>query len=257
MKSVIQIGQSVLFIYVVLGVLLYLFQRSMIYFPTDELQLSDVESMRIPSGQEQLKVWAQNTGARDAIIYFGGNAEDVARSIEPLRRTFPEHAIYLVNYRGYGGSTGTPTEQGLFQDAESVFDAIASRHGNISAIGRSLGSGVAVHLGSVRDLHRLVVVTPYDSIEAIAKQRFGVFPVGLILKDKFDSVSKVPSITVPVLAMIAEYDEVIPREHSDRLVDAFAASQVTRVIVANTAHNSIHVGPAYYAGLANFIREAE
>ncbi len=257
MKSVIQIGQSILFIYLVLAVLLYVFQRSLIYFPTGEVQQAGIESIRVQSGQEQLKVWALNTEARDAIIYLGGNAEDVALSIEPQGRIFPQHAVYLVNYRGYGGSTGTPTEAGLYQDAESVFDALKSRHENISVIGRSLGSGVAVHLAAVRDVHRLVVVTPYDSIEAIGKSRFPFFPIGLLIKDRFPAASMAVGIRIPVLALLAEHDKVIPRIHSDNLVAAFPGPDVTRLVIKDTAHNTIHQGPVYYPTLGRFMRDSD
>lgn len=251
MKLVTNIG----IIYLVFCGLLYVFQRSLIYFPTSEVHLGDVQSISIQSGQERLKVWTVRPEARDAVIYFGGNAEDVASSIAPLSVTFPEHAVYLVNYRGYGGSTGSPSESGLFTDAESVFDSLVSSHQRISTVGRSLGSGVAVHLGSVRDVHRLALVTPYDSIEAIGKKRFLIFPVGLLLEDKFRSLNKAASIKAPVLALLAEHDKVIPQVHSDRLVEAFSGSEVTRLVIEDTDHNSIHIGPLYYQSLANFIRE--
>jgi uncharacterized protein len=248
---------NIAMIYLVFCGLLYAFQRSLIYFPTTEVHLSGVESLSIHSGQERLKVWTVRPEARDAVIYFGGNAENVASSIEPLSMAFPEHAVYLVNYRGYGGSTGSPTETGLFSDAENLFDHLESRHGRISAVGRSLGSGVAIHLSSVRAVHRLAVVTPYDSIEAIGKSRFGIFPVSLLLQDKYEVESKAASITVPVLALLAEHDRVIPREHSERLIAAFPGTELTWFIVEDTDHNTIHVGPEYYPALAVFMRSTE
>jgi uncharacterized protein len=195
-------------------------------------------------------------GARDrALIYFGGNGDDVAANIAPFAAAFPGVTIYLVNYRGYGGSTGTPSEAALLADAETVFDRVHAEHERVAVLGRSLGSGVAVHLAAVREVSKLALVTPYDSILKIAQRRLPFVPVSWLLKDTFDSVASAPRVRAPVLALLAELDSSIPREHSERLVAAFAPGQVTVLTIAGTDHNSISESPEYGRALGAFLRD--
>ncbi len=180
--------------YALLCILLFTGQRSHIYFPVPESNPAGVRSMRLQSGDADLKIWfVQRPGPR-AIVYFGGNAEDVAYNMAGFSAAFPDHSLYLVNYRGYGGSSGEPTEAGLTSDAVSIFDQLRLRHPEISVIGRSLGSGIAVHLASLRDVRRLVLVTPFDSLVNVAREHFRYFPVSLLMRDRYESVRRVPSI---------------------------------------------------------------
>lgn len=241
-------------IYAGFCVFLYASQRSALYYPTPEVQVPDAADLRVESDGERLKIWRlANAGGPNAIIYFGGNAEDVSANILDFRNIFPGHAVFLVNYRGYGGSTGSPSEAGLYKDALAVFDEIRSQHTSISIIGRSLGSAVASYLASVRDIDRLVLVTPFDSIENVARKAFPVFPVSLLLKDKFNAVRYVAEIDAPVLVVIAENDEIIPRRHSDALAEAFPASQVRIEVIRDAGHNTIGMYPSYSSALSMFL----
>jgi len=233
---------------------IYVSQRNAIYYPTAEAHMPEVADIRLESDGETLKIWRlAHADGPSAIIYFGGNAEDVSGNIPEFRNIFPQHNVYLVNYRGYGGSTGAPTELGLYRDALAVFDQIGSRYTDISIIGRSLGSGVATYLATQREIDRLILVTPYDSIENIAKRAMPILPVSLLLKDKFDSAGRVADIEAPVLVVTAENDEVILRRHSDALAEAFPASQITVEEIANTGHNTIGTSPRYAKVLAIFL----
>jgi len=241
-------------IYAGFCVFLYASQRSALYYPTPEVHVMDAADLRLESDGEKLKIWRlADAGGPNAIIYFGGNAEDVSANIRDFSNIFPGHAVFLVNYRGYGGSTGSPSEAGFYKDALAVFDEIRSRHTNISIIGRSLGSAVASYLASVRDIDKLVLVTPFDSIENVAKKAFPVFPVSLLLKDKFNSVGHVAGIAAPVLVVIAENDEIIPRRHSDALAEAFPEAQVTVEIIRDAGHNTIGMFPRYSSVLNMFL----
>jgi len=199
-----------------------------------------------------LKVWRLGAGER-ALLYFGGNAEDVAGNIAPFAAEFPDTAIYLVNYRGYGGSTGSPSEAALLADAEAVFDRVRAQHARVAVVGRSLGSGVAVHVAAVRDVSKLALITPYDSVLRIAQRQLPFVPVSLLLRDTFDSVSKAPRVRAPVLALLAEVDTSIPRDSSERLVAAFSPGQVEVRVIPATDHNSIADAPEYGPALASFL----
>src|SRR4051794_11456926 len=115
----IKIMQSliVLIALIYVGACLYLYfgQRSFLYFPTSEASPQNAEMILLASDGETIRIWKVGNG-EDAIIYFGGNGEDVSQNIPLLPQTLPNQSIYLVNYRGYGGSTGSPTEAGLFKD---------------------------------------------------------------------------------------------------------------------------------------------
>lgn len=242
-----------LVIYAALCGALYLAQRSILYFPTPESRSARAEAMSIAADGAVLKVWRVAGANAGALIYFGGNGEDVAGDIAPFAAAFPDTAIYLVNYRGYGGSTGSPSEAALLADAELVFDRVRAQHARVAVIGRSLGSGVAVHLAAVRDVSKLALVTPYDSVLRIAQRRLPFVPVSWLLRDTFDSAAKAPRVRAPVLALLAEVDGSIPRENSERLVGAFAPGQVEVRVISGTDHNSISDAPEYDRALASFL----
>ena len=256
LHSVKRITVSVLVISVMLYLaactLLYFKQRSLLYFPTYENKLFESTSITVESGGERLRILTGRADGSEAVIYFGGNSEDVAFDIDPLGKALPNKALYFVNYRGYGGSTGSPTEDGLYADALAVYDRVRETHPIISVIGRSLGTGVAVYLASVRKVDRLVLVTPYDSIENVAKKHFPFFPISLLLQDRFDSASRAHSITSRTLIILADNDQVIPRSNSEALIKSFPVENVVVEVIQGTDHNTIGVSSEYLKSLRGF-----
>lgn len=241
------------FIYVGLCIFLYFAQRSYLYQPTQEIDKADVDEIRIISHGESIKVWQINPDRLKAIIYFGGNAENVYWNITEFQKIFSDYSVYLVNYRGYGGSSGIPTEAGLLEDAVNIFDVLRSNHENISVIGRSLGTGIATYLASVREIEKMVLVTPFDSIVNIAKRGFPIFPVSLFLKDRYDSINYAGLVKAETLVIVAENDEVISRENSERLISAFSSSKLFVEIIEDATHNSIGNTPRYAKLLDDFL----
>ncbi len=191
-------------------ILLFLGQRSLLYFPTPKS--TGETSILIESEGETLRILTRPADTTEAIILFGGNANDVSYYLGSFAEALPERNLFLVNYRGYGGSTGTPSEAALFADALAVYDHVHTKFPNVTVVGRSLGTGVAVYLASMRRVDGLILITPYDSIENVAKTHFPIFPVGLILSDRYDSASRVKDVTAKTLILIAENDSVIPRK---------------------------------------------
>ena len=210
---------------------LYATQRSQIYFPTPETEHPDAQALWIESAGERLKVWAVERPGPRALLYFGGNADDVAGHIESFIAAFPNHSLYLVNYRGYGGSTGQPSEAALFADALATYDRVRAEHSEISVMGRSLGSGVAVYLASERPVDWLVLVTAFDSLVNVARAHFRWLPVGLLMRDRYESASRARAVAAPVLVVIAADDEIVPRACSEALTQAFAPGQVQVKVV--------------------------
>lgn len=239
-------------IYILLGAFLFYRQRSMIYFPTAAEAHRHAE-LTLSNEGESIKVIVLHPGQERAIIYFGGNAEAVVYNASDFEQHFPDFTVYLFNYRGYGGSSGQPTEQGVFSDALALYDQIRAQHSSISSIGRSLGSGVAAYLAAERDIHCLVLATPFDSILRVAQRRFPIYPLRLLLLDHYNTISRVRAITAPVLVLMAENDRVIPRKSSLRLVAAFPVGQITAVTIKEAGHNTLSEFPEYYEQVQRFM----
>jgi uncharacterized protein len=234
------------FVYVVLCAMLFFFQRSLIYFPHPQPSVSGAGSiMKLAVDGAQLQVSVRPQAGTKALIYFGGNAEDVSASLPELSAAFPDRAIFLMHYRGYGGSSGTPTEAALQQDALVLFDQVHAAHADVVVVGRSLGSGVAVRLAAQRPVERLVLVTPYDSVQGLAAAQFWFFPVRWLLEDKFDSGRYAPLITAPTTIIAAEQDEVIPRSSTNLLHARFTSGVAKFVVLPGTGHNTVSANPLY------------
>ncbi|CAN5398410.1 alpha/beta hydrolase [soil metagenome] len=240
-------------VYLAVCILLFTKQRSFLYFPTASSNLSDNSVVLIESQGETLRVLTRPADSTDAVILFGGNADDVSSYLGTFASTIPKQNLFLVNYRGYSGSAGSPSEDALFTDALAVYDYVHAKFPNISVVGRSLGTGVAIYLASVRKVDNLVLITPYDSIENVAKSHFPIFPIGLLLKDRFDSASRVKDVTAKTLILIAENDQTIPRANSDALVQQFPSTQVVVKTLPGTTHASITFGNEYAEMINQFL----
>jgi uncharacterized protein len=207
---------------------LFVFQRSLIYVPQPNAfdTPSSIRIVAVPGAD--LVVSVRPHAGQKALIYFGGNADDVPVNLASFSSAFPDRALYLLHYRGYGGSSGKPSEEVLRADALALFDSAHAEHPDIAVVGRSLGTGVAIGLASQRPASRLVLVTPYNSIQEIAALLLPYFPVRWLLTDKFESWRYAPKIQILTLLLGAEFDEVIPRASTERLNAAFAKNASRR-----------------------------
>jgi len=239
-------------LYAGLCLLVFLTQRSQVYYPVRESAAPGATPMLFAGNGVEIKVWTVERRGPAALLYFGGNAEDVGASIGLFAGRLPGHSLYFVNYRGYGGSSGRPSEDALVADAIALYDHLRPTHPEISVVGRSLGSGVAVQLASARDVRRLALVTPFDSLVNVARAHFRWLPVGLLMLDRFDSTSGAATIAADVLVVIAEADEIIPRGRSDALVAAFR-SRPRVVVLEGARHNEIDLDPRYLDEVAGFL----
>ncbi len=244
----------ILLIYVLVGAVLFFYQRKLIYFPTANIP-HNYEQLQLTHENVTLEIIVLNQGKKEAILYFGGNAEAVVYSAEDFLSVFPLQTVYLLNYRGYGGSSGQPSEAGIFADALFLFDKVLDKQAIISVIGRSLGSGVATYLASKRPVEKMALISPFDSITSVAQNIYMIFPVFLMLLDKYDSISRVKEIEAKTIILVAEHDEVIPRKHSQRLIDEFPPEQITVKIIADSGHNDISNKVEYYQHLKDFFND--
>lgn len=232
---------------------MYARQRDLIYYP----QVTRVEAAQtdfhLARDGVTLRGWVVNPGQSRALLYFGGNAESVQFNRDSFAQWFPGHTVYLVAYRGFGASEGVPTEEDLFADAIALYDYARAQHpGNpIDVIGRSLGSGVASHLASRRPVHRLALITPYDTIADVGQAHYRWLPVYWMTRDRYDSVRHLAQYKGALLVVRAGQDEVIPAANTQRLIDSLPRRpQVVELPGAD--HGNVSMDPAYASALTAF-----
>ena len=247
--------------------LLYLLQDRLIFYrqPLPESVQRMVNALpgtvelevAAPDGT-RLRGWLRHHAGpppRGLVIYFGGNAEEVSGQILDASELSP-WSVAAFNYRGYGRSEGNPSEAALTADALLLHDRLAARPDidpdRIVVLGRSLGSGVAVQLAARRPLRALILVSPFDSLRSIARKTYPFVPVGVLLRHPFDSLALAPGISVPVLVLAGERDDLIPPVHSRRLADAWAGEHRFELL-PGVGHNDIHIAPRYWPAIREFL----
>jgi len=200
-----------------------------------------------------LRGWEVNPGRERALVYYGGNGEGLDWLVPELGRRFPDHTSYLVAYRGYGASDGTPSERVLTSDALAVHDHVVARHpGAVDVVGRSLGSGVAMQVAVRRRVERLVLITPFDSLLATAADLFPRLPVRHLLQDRWDSLAVAHRLRARVLVVRAGRDAVVRPSRTDRLLEALPDD--TAVLdLPDAEHSTLHEDPAYWPAIVDFL----
>ena len=256
------IVQVLAVLFVGLCLLLYLLQDKMIFFPqpTAPANLSrhaDSE-IRLQHGDVALTGWFFNNGIdadHPLIIYYGGNAEDVSLNFADLGR-FTARSFLFMNYRGYGQSQGRPSERALYDDALFVFDHVIASEGidpsHVVLMGRSIGSGVAVHVAANRRVGGVILVTPFDSLVNVARAHYPIFPVGWLLRHRFDSAFLAPDIVTPALFLTASHDQIVPPRFADNLRRVWGGP-TTAVRVEATDHNTIETASVYWKTINAFL----
>jgi hypothetical protein len=241
--------------------LAWIFQERLIFFPRpleSKPARPGVEEVAIVAADgATLRGWVvRGEGApAQLVIYFGGNAEEVSW-LTAAGGDFAGWSLLLLNYRGYGESEGRPGEKELLADALAAYDH-ASRLGGVDprrivAMGRSLGSGVAVYLASERPVRGVILVSPYDSLVEVGRRHYPLLPISLMLRHRFDSIARTPRIDAPLLCLVAADDQVIPASHSRALFEAWRGAKTWHEI-PGAGHDSIAGEPEYRRSIALFL----
>lgn len=237
---------------------LYFLAMGYLYF-TQEAQIfpaSSIEKEQIPTVPNSEKI-ALHVNAEvvlqgvlrkdeksDAglLLYFGGNADD-ATLFSSYVKELKGYDIVSFNYRGYGDSSGKPSEQALFEDALRIYDIYAKGRKVVLA-GRSLGSGVATYVVSKRESVGLVLITPYDSIVSMGQQKYPYFPIAWLLKHSFETVRYIQAVRVPIAIIEVENDLTIPRFHLEKLL-ATLPKPPYHITLSNTTHGDVLKHPNF------------
>lgn len=267
LKNIKKLLIAFIIIYALVSLSAFFFQEKLI-FPTQKLSddaitvstkidgIEDIE-LNMKDGNKIRGWFVKNSISEKSnlLIYFGANAEEVSRII-PRMAKFQNWSVVLINYRGYGNSEGIPGEQTLFSDSLEIYDYFSNREdinkNNIILMGRSIGTGVATYLAEKRNTSAVILVSPYDSLGSVVKEKCPILPVNLILKHRFDSISRAPSIKSPLLIIVGTEDKLIPVWHSIRLGEAWGG-KVSFEKITGEGHNSIDDGEEYWNKINEFL----
>jgi fermentation-respiration switch protein FrsA (DUF1100 family) len=240
--------------------LVWAVQRRLMYFPMGNvptpavLGLTNVQPVEFTAADGiVLHGWffRSSSPATATVLVFNGNAGNLAYRAglaTGLRASGVN--VLLFDYRGYGDSTGTPTEEGLATDGRAA-RAWLQQH-----FGESLGAAVAVELAATAPPAGLVLRSPFTSMIDMGRLHYPLLPVRLLLRDRFPSIDRIAGIRVPLLVIAGDRDQIIPIENTRRLYDAAGSTKKELVVVAGADHNDVELaeGAALVDATARFVR---
>lgn len=240
-------------------------QERLIYFPArklarspDSLGLDAAELAVVTEDGVRLHGWWIRGSGRRALLFFHGNAGNAADRLDRAKILNARFGldVFLVDYRGYGRSQGSPSEEGLYRDARAIYrKAIESgfREERIVLFGESLGAAVAVDLASRWAVGGVVLETPFLSVPALARVHYAYVPAFLV-QNRFDNASKIAAVAAPKLIFVAENDEVVPAVQGRRLVER-ARGVRELFVIPGAHHNDTYVvgGEPYWKAWEKFL----
>lgn len=244
-------------------ILLYTLQSRLIFYPgllppdfRFKPDSGAEETLIKTSDGERISALFFRNKNTDVILYFHGNAGDlsgwqfVAEDFTSLGYNF-----MIIDYRGYGKSSGKLSEEGLYLDARAAYDYLIARGfapGNILIYGRSIGSGIAVDLALSQRCKGLILESPFSSLARLANEKLPFFFPSLYLRYRFDNLGKINGVRCPVIFLHGSDDTLIPASHSEKLFRRFNGKKEL-VIVDKGSHNDLHAFKEYEHVLQNVL----
>ncbi len=223
-------GALALCLYIGLAATMYFAQRSLMYFPETihttpaQAGLGQAEEVTLTAGDGVHSiVWhVAPRSDKPVILYFHGNGGALKYRVERFRRLVAAGiGLVALEYRGYGGLSGSPSEHGLIADAEAAYAFAAARYPVTRLVlwGESLGSGVAVALAADKPVGRVILEAPFTSAAAVGELRYWYLPVRLLMTDQFRSDERIRKVTAPLLILHGVHDRTVPYAMGERLFD--------------------------------------
>ena len=243
---------SAIFLYLFFGLLLYIFQRKILFNPSGKpfapsyygLTGTDINYILTDDGISLLSWTFIGDNKKPLIIYFHGNSFDIGERAYRLKKYIDlNYSILIVAWRGYSGNEGKPSEKNLYRDGEATINWVLKNTkfnlNNIIIYGESLGTGVAVELSTRYKFLLTVLEAPFTSISDIAKNKYKIYPTKFLVKDKFDNLSKIDKINSPLIVISGKRDEIIPHNQS---VILFKKAKVLKksVFIDEAMHNNLY-----------------
>ncbi|MCH8206390.1 MAG: alpha/beta hydrolase [Chloroflexi bacterium] len=250
-----------------------LLDRYFIFFPERELVRTpgdvDVEyeeAFFSTSDGVRLHGWFVPSQSDTTLVWFHGNAGNISHRLENLlmlRHTLGLD-IFIFDYRGYGMSEGSPSEKGMYRDAEAALEYVGRRSApgedrRLVLFGRSLGAAVAVEMATRHQVDALVLESPFRSVRLMAGRVYPFLPSALLtapFQSRFDSLSKIGRVNSPVMVLHGDMDDIVPLEEGQKLYEA--ANEPKRFYtIEGAGHNDTYVlgGSAYFDALKAFIED--
>jgi len=243
------------------------FETQQLYYPTPlrgetpaqwGLPFEDVR-IETDDGVTLQAWWIARSEPEAPLLLFlhgnAGNREDRLHNLRGLWRA--GISVLIVDYRGYGGSGGTPTEDGLYRDGRAAFDWLAERNpGRLPALfGRSLGAAVAARVAGERPVSALILESPFTSAPDMAERIFPVPGIRRFVRSRFDTRAAVRKIAPPLLVIHGTDDEIVPFDMGRAVFDAAASADKTLHAVPGGHHNDTYLvaGDAYWGWVRSFL----
>ena len=217
-------------IYLIILTATYIFQRNLLYHPTENNYSGDkisvlVEKVRIKTKDNiDLISWYHNKNSNyKTILFLHGNAGSLENRIHKINHFKDINVNFLlIAWRGFNGNKGKPTEKGLYEDARSAVRWLESRgikEKNIIIYGESLGTGVATEIGQNKKFAGIILESPFTSMIAAGKDKYPYLPVKFLLKDKYESDKKIKNIKSPILVMHGKVDKIVPFHMGEKIYE--------------------------------------
>jgi fermentation-respiration switch protein FrsA (DUF1100 family) len=230
MTPLLWIGIVALCLYIGLAAVLYFTQRSLMYFPetihTAPAQAGLAEAEEVPltasDGQHIIAWHVPPRDGKPVILYFHGNGGALRYRVERFKKLIADGiGLVALEYRGYGGSSGSPSEAGLIADADAAYAFAAARYSvqHLVLWGESLGTGIAVALAAQKPVGRVILEAPFTSAVAVGARQYWYLPVRLLMKDQFRSDERIGKVTAPLLILHGAQDRTVPYAMGEHMFD--------------------------------------
>lgn len=258
---------GVVILYGAFAAVVYVLQERLLYHPSEQLAttpghhelLFEPVTLTTSDRENLVAWWLPARRERGVLLFLHGNAGNMGDRIESLK-IFNSLGLstLIVDYRGFGRSTGTPSESGLYEDAETAWRYLTGNRGidpmKIVVFGRSLGGGVATHLTHRHSTRALILESAFTSVHDLTTDHYPFLPVRWLMNDKFDSMSRIHALQTGALLIIhSTDDEIVPYRHGEELFEAARGNKELLTISGGHNNGFIVTGDAYVEAIDAFL----